>query len=287
MAIEYYPGKNFFKSADNEEYTVVGLVEIYSITYNSRIDFLPYDLKITENLTPEWNQETVIGRMDPIARFKRMGRTMNINFKARAREDLYSSISDTPYLPYDDLLHSVDHLKAVMYPKYSVSGSVMTSPPLFRIKCENLILAGENTISDGVLGYITTLKADPIMDKNSVLYIGTQGNATYDQGLKDKITREPKKNERKFGNLETAMYPKGFDINIGFVVLNENLSGVHTGAGSRALNPVYFYNFVTDRGPAGGHPTGHTIIDKAENISNNTIDSDSEQKANEERVLGK
>jgi hypothetical protein len=225
---EIYPGKQYFKDA-------VGLVKIKSITFGAEIWFLPYDLKITENLTPEWNQETVIGRMDPIARFKRMGRTMNVNFKARAKEQIdFHGQEAGPYLPYDDLLHSVDHLKRLCYPRYD-SKNVMTSPPIFRIQCENLILAGENTKDKGVLCFITTLKADPIMDKNTVLYkspsTGIGGNLP--------------------GN---AMYPKGFDINIGFTVLNEQLSEKQV---SGVLNETYFYHFTTTSGPAGGHPGDH------------------------------
>ena len=276
-----YPGKNFFKTAGGSDYDTVGLLGLYSVTYNTIIEFLPYDLKITENLTPEWNQETVIGRMDPIARFKRMGRTMNVNFKARAREDLYSSVADSPYLPYDDLLHSIDHLKALMYPKYNAN-SIMTSPPLFRIQCENLILAGPATIEEGVLCYITALKADPIMEKNSVVYFGSETKNNYNTNVDNKQTRQPKPNERKLGNLEYGMYPKGFDINIAFVVLNENLSTIHQPG--QTLETPYFYNFVTNRGPQGGHPGTHRDLNNkrlstSENLDNNAVDVTPEERA--------
>ena len=235
---ELYPGADFFKD-------VVGLVKIRSITYKVEIQFLPYDLKITENLTPEWNQENVIGRMDPIARFKRMGRTMNLNFKIRAKEKLdVNGQYSGPYLPYDDMLHSVDHMKKIMYPRYN-SNQVMTSPPLFRIKCENLILAGEETDDYGVLCFITTLKADPTMEKNSMFY---KNSNTIN---KDYLTKN-NLNADKFqiGNLETGMYPSAFDMNIGFTVLNESLAKQQV---SGILNKRYFYNFSTSTGPKGGH----------------------------------
>ena len=227
---DIYPGNDFFKNVN------VGLLKILSITYNSEIHFLPYDLRITESLTPEWNQESVIGRMDPIARFKRMGRTMNINFKARAKENLNDG---TAYLPYDDLLHCVDHLKRVCYPKYD-SNQVMTSPPLFRIK-HDLIQAGENTNESGVLCYITTIKADPIMEKNSVFY-KTDGQSN-----------------NKIGNLTQGIYPKSFDITVGITVLNENLVTDVDGRviATGTLNKRYFYVFSTGNGPAGGHTAFH------------------------------
>lgn len=243
---EIYPGKQYFVDA-------VGLVKVKSITYGIEVWFLPYDLKITENLTPEWNQETVIGRMDPIARFKRMGRAMNVNFKARAKEKIdFHGQEAGPYLPYDDLLHSVDHLKKISYPRYDAN-QVMTSPPLFRIECENLILAGEGTIGIGPLCFITSLKADPIMDKNTVLFkspsTGVGGNLP--------------------GN---AMYPKGFDINIGFTILNENLTSE---LNSSIVNKTYFYHFTTTSGPAGGHPGDHGKRASGEQvvISNNLAEA--------------
>jgi hypothetical protein len=230
--IELYPGNQFFSDVR------VGLLKIYSITFGVEITFLPYDLRITENLTPEWNQESVIGRMDPIARFKRMGRTMNINFKARAKEKIDMNGTEAgPYLPYDDLLHCVDHLKRVSYPRYDGS-QVMTSPPLFRIK-HDLILAGENTQPNGVLCYFTSLKADPVMEKNSVFY---------------KIGGEQ---SEKLGNLNLGIYPKIFDINIGLTVLNEQLSRQTIGkTGIGILKKRYFYNYNTTHGPDGGHPGG-------------------------------
>lgn len=234
---DIYPGNEFFKDVK------VGLLKVFSITYNSEIQFLPYDLRITESLTPEWNQESVIGRMDPIARFKRMGRTMNINFKARAKENLQDG---TAYLPYDDLLHCVDHLKRICYPRYD-GQQVMTSPPLFRIK-HDLIQAGENTNDSGVLCYVTTIKADPVMDKNTVFYkTGGESN-------------------NKIGNLSQGIYPKAFDITIGITVLNEQLSTVSTGI----LNKRYFYNFSTGNGPAGGHDGFHAA---AEGASTATTDA--------------
>jgi hypothetical protein len=243
---DIYPGNDFFKNVQ------VGLLKILSITYNSEIHFLPYDLKIVENLTPEWNQESVIGRMDPIARFKRMGRTMTIIFKARAKENLNDG---TAYLPYDDLLHCVDHLKRVCYPRYDLN-QVMTSPPLFRIK-HDLIQAGENTNESGVLCYITAIKADPVMEKNSVFY-KTDGDSN-----------------NKIGNLTQGIYPKAFDITIGITVLNEQLvadennKAIVTGT----LNKRYFYVFSTGNGPAGGHTAFHAPEEGSEAAAGTTANS--------------
>jgi hypothetical protein len=270
---DIYPGSPIGGQPFFDEFNIVGLVKIRSITYNSEIQFLPYDLKITESLTPEWNQETVIGRMDPIARFKRMGRTMNINFKARAKERIDSNGQPNgPYLPYDDLLHSVDHLKRLLYPRYN-NNQVMTSPPLFRIKCENLILAGEETNQNGVLCFITSLKADPVMEKNTVYYRHPG------DGLRnDSPASLPKTSAG--GNVPYALYPKQFDINIQFTVLNELLSKKQV---TGVLNQTYFYHFETTTGPAGGHPAaGHPD----ETVGSNPTATQQEREANLEVIVG-
>ena len=238
--MEQYPDPNFYDSANI-------LFEIFSITYNVKFNFLPYDLKLTETLTPEWNQESVIGRMDSIATFKRMTRTMNATFKARVRygeklkEGGAANVSgkqkdpqfnrQTPFLPVDDLLHAIDHIKKTLYPRYN-STQILTSPPLFRIKYGNLILAGEETALNGVLCYINSFSANPVMETNKVSYkVGG-------------VAVGP------VGNLGIAAYPNIFDINIGFTILNENLAlQQQTGI----LNKRYFYDYSTNLGPEGGH----------------------------------
>lgn len=231
---EIYPDIKYLKGID--EYL---LFNIKSITYSVYFRFLPYDVKITESLTPEWNKETVIGRMDPISTFKRMGRTMTATFKIKARygdktPDISNTTGSRPMdaaLPVDELLHAVDHLKRVLYPRYD-KNQVMVSPPLFRIKYGNLIHAGEGTMgaqSDGVLCTIDSFSANPIFSPNSVMVKTNQGRTEYG-GIGDK---------------SVGFYPNGFDINIGFTVFNEKLADQpETSDGYGILNQKYFYDFI-------------------------------------------
>jgi len=235
--MEFYPERNDFYNSDDL------LFEIQSITYNILFSFLPYDLKITETLTPEWGQENVIGRMDSIATFKRMTRTMNATFKARARQgDLQNKQPQKPYLPLDDLLHIIDHIKKTLYPRYN-STQVLTSPPLFRIKYANLILAGEDTIEKGVLCYINSFSANPVMETNKVSYKLETSNNGSAGGAN--------------ANLPAGAYPNIFDVSIGFTILNENLASQQV---EGILNKRYFYHYSTKNGPRGGHglTSGHT-----------------------------
>lgn len=276
--MEQYPDPIFYNEYDF-------LLKIQSITYNVMFNFLPYDLKITESLTPEWNQESVIGRMDSIVTFKRMTRSMTATFKVRstygdkstslfqasidAKTKEIQNVANTdrtkPYLPVDDLLHAIDHVKKCLYPRYN-SNQILTSPPLFRIKYANLIQAGEHTDENGVLCVITSFSANPVMEVNKVAY----------------RVAGPDQSSVK-GKLDLAAYPKIFDISIGFTILNEQLVQQQV---EGILNKRYFYNYSTDIGPRGGHESssGHNVPAQ-QDTKNNTDNTDPEQNANTEATL--
>ena len=225
---EIYPtvDSDFYKGTDATA-DKSRFFQLRSVTHNVPFYFLPYNFKITETLLPQWKEETVIGRMDPIATFKRMGRTMTISFQARANkfnkasEVVGNSNNSPPQLTSDELLHVIDHVKKCLYPKYESGASskdvtdVMTSPPLWRVKYQNLINAGTNTNSKGVLCYITQFAANPQTDPNK-MYFDTQKN---------------------------YIYPKVFDINMTITILNEQLAAKQR---SGILNERYFYQYITD-----------------------------------------
>ena len=259
---EVYPDLKYLRGIDNYL-----LLNIKSITYNVYFRFFPYDMKITENLTPEWNKENVIGRMDPISTFKRMGRSMTITFKAKARYgDKYFNANDPTakdpagFLPADELLHAVDHMKRTLYPRYD-KDQVMTSPPLFRIKYGNLIHAGEKTMGadkDGVLCNIDSFSANPIFGPNAVTVKYAKGNLEIDSNT--------------VGNKSIGFYPNGFDISLGFTVFNENLAETSQGI----LQNKYFYDYVESIHKTNTEPTN--IFD-----SNNTKTLE-EQQASEQEI---
>lgn len=187
------------------------LFKIYSVTHNVIFYFLPYNFKMTENFNISWNQQSVIGRMDPIATFKNMGRNLTVSFQARQKlQDGRTPLSFTP----DELLHSIDHLKKCLYPKYESVTQAMTSPPLFRIQYKNLINAGEQQFdingTSGVLGYMTAFAANFASDPNKIYHRG-----------------------------ELA-YPKVFDIEFTFAVLNEQLVETQTKGITKS---EYFYKY--------------------------------------------
>ena len=220
---------------------LIDFLKIHSVTYNVNFYFLPYAFKLTENLNIRWNEQTVFGRMDPIPTYKGMGRTMTVGFQARQK------MLDGSGKPFGkdyngfQLLHDIDHIKKCLYPRYN-ENKIMVTPPLFRFYYKSLIVAGENTIpqgSDGiadpkagVLGYITTFSANPLTDPNKIYF----------------------PSDRK-----DFAYPKVFDINFTFTVLNEDLiSTQQTGV----LNNRYFNAYETDN-HQHDKPTSETNVDSS------------------------
>lgn len=217
---------NTYSSAgllDNDSSNLIDFLKIHSVTYGVDFYFLPYAFKLTENLNIRWNEQTVFGRMDPIPTYKGMGRTMTVSFQARQKNNL--SGKGKPFgLDYNgtELLHDIDHIKKCLYPRYN-ENKIMITPPLFRFYYKSLIVAGENTIPEkiddpkaGVLGYITTFSANPSTDVNKIYFPSKQ---------------------KEFA------YPKVFDINFTFTVLNENLVATQQ---TGILDDRYFYSYETD-----------------------------------------
>jgi|694.fasta_scaffold129569_1 hypothetical protein len=240
--MEQYPKINTLSSEEQRETLFI----VKSLTYNAEFLFLPFNMKITENLTPEWNEQTVIGRMDPVSNFKRMGRTMTVTFQARANKEQMGVLEGK------ELLHVIDHLKKTLYPRYSNPTQIMVTPPLFRFRYGNLILAGENTIGRGVLGYITAFSANPVMDINKI-YVDISNNR------------------------QTPFFPKVFDVSLTFTVLNERLAESQD---NDILTERYFYNYDTDYHEhqetqiAGPQSSGQTSIEDAGKDQSNKASQD-------------
>jgi hypothetical protein len=243
--MEQYPKINTLSTPEQKETLFI----VKSITYNVEFLFLPFNMKIIENLTPEWNEQTVIGRMDPISNFKKMGRTMTVSFQARSNQEKIGLLEGR------ELLHIIDHLKKTLYPRYK--NQTMVTPPLFRFRYGNLILAGENTVGRGVLGYVTSFSANPVMDINKV-YVDLKTNK------------------------QTPFFPKVFDISMTFTVLNERLAESQD---NDILSESYFYNYTTDY-----HKHGSTTVAGDKSSGQTTPEdagkSDANNKASQDTIIG-
>lgn len=243
------------KLLNSDQINLFDFLKIHSVTYNVNFYFLPYAFKLTENLNIRWNEQTVFGRMDPIPTYKGMGRTITIGFQARQK--LLDSNAKPFKANFDgpELLHDMDHIKKCLYPRYN--NTIMVTPPLFRFYYKSLIAAGENTMPNditdpktGVLGYITAFSANPATDPNKIYFPS---------------------NERKYA------YPKVFDVNFTFTVLNEELTQTQQ---TGILNNRYFYSYETDN-------HGHDDVETSTNVGATAGDepTDAVQSAIEQGVL--
>jgi len=239
---EYYPNTKFSGEKPKDNLLPDSkLIVIKSLTYNVFYSFLPYNFKMTEILNPDWNEQYVIGRTDPISTFKRMTRKINISFEARAVSEKNSSNYD---VSIEELMHTVDHLKKSLYPRYD-SSQVMVTPPLFRLKYGNIINAGEGSFNKGVFGYFNSFTANPSTDINKMFFY------------------------------ENKIYPKVYNFDFNFTILNENLVNSQQ---QEILKERYFYEYETDN-----HHLQSTLA--ANEAGAGGVSSNSNAEAGKQKVL--
>lgn len=87
-------------------------IEIGSVLLKPReiLKFDPYIKKLDDNFKSEWNQQFVLGRMDPIATFQRTRRTISLSFDVPA--------SDLPDAIYKR--KQLETLANLLYPAYTI-----------------------------------------------------------------------------------------------------------------------------------------------------------------------
>lgn len=107
-------------------------ISFFSFSTQKSFWFNAFLTQYNESYKSEWNSQTVYGRMDPISTFKNTTRKITLGIDIPSY-NLNESIVNT--LTIDTLIQS-------LYPIYKneASGSsIMSTPPLFRIKFSNLI----------------------------------------------------------------------------------------------------------------------------------------------------
>jgi hypothetical protein len=120
-------------------------------------------------MTSQWNEEVVYGRPDPIGTFQNTARKISIGFDLPAAD-----ITEAK-----ENLYRINTVKQFLYPAYSSTPSQVipdgaTSPvtvttnalslaksPIIRLKFANLI---QNNAGDGLLGWIGSFSATPVID---------------------------------------------------------------------------------------------------------------------------
>ena len=154
-----------------------GIITIEGIIQKNSVDFYAFITSFSDNMTSNWNEEPVYGRVDPIGTFQSTTRKISLAFDIPAK-NLDEAKSN---------LENINKVKRFMYPAYSsnvlpASGSApeittnalsLSKNPLVRIKLANLI---EDVSSEkGLLGWIGAFSATPVIDmgmfnENSLLF---------------------------------------------------------------------------------------------------------------------
>lgn len=116
------------------------------------VSFIAFLGSFSQNFVSNWNQEEVMGRMDPIATFKNTTRTISVEW----------TVPGPNWQTARDNLARCNKLITFLYPGYQEeSATVMSESPIVRLKYANLI---QRPDTGPLLGYITSLNWSPILE---------------------------------------------------------------------------------------------------------------------------
>jgi hypothetical protein len=180
-----YGTTNAFKSA----------IEIHHLVSNQRVMFPAFITTFSDDHQSEWNEESVYGRMDDLATFKRTKRIITLEFDVPSYSLGEAKVN----------LSEMSKLKQFLYPAYDKVGSYTTgnalaisSSPFLRIKFMNYIQSSFDQ-EKGLLGNIKNINFSPSDAENGVYIIND------DQ--------------------EKKIIPKLFKISLNFSVFHEHTLG--------------------------------------------------------------
>jgi hypothetical protein len=189
-------------------------IEIYHIPTGLNVFFKAFLTEFSDTFSPEYNEEAVFGRMDPIATYKRTGRKIQLGWS----------------MPSSDLNEAKENMAKMnrfiqmLYPVYDKaseggsSATTMRSGPIFKIKMGNLIMKpGQKTTSGaakkkGLPGIISGFSYSPDLDAG--VFDPPESTRT-----------EPGIQKRVVGVYEGNIYPKSITVSISITVLHDTPLG--------------------------------------------------------------
>ena len=189
-------------------------IEIYHIPTGLNVFFKAFLTEFSDTFSPEYNEEAVFGRMDPIATYKRTGRKITLGWSLPA-SDLNEAKEN---------MAKMNRLIQMMYPVYDKaseggnSATTMRSGPIFKIKMGNLIMKpGQKTTSGaaklkGLPGIIGAFSYAPDLDAG-----------VFDPPESTKT--EPGIQKRVVGVYEGNLYPKSVKVSLNITVLHDTPLG--------------------------------------------------------------
>jgi len=167
--------KDSFNYGDNMNTSYTGyLNKNYVIKFeNARIptseqdvvEFKAFITAFKDLFKPEWNEETVFGRTEPIGIYKGISRRLSFGFDAPADSVIEGK----------DNLSKTEDLVKMLYPTYHQPGDdpnyrILSQAPLIRLSFVNIINDHKN--NRGLLGYITSFDYDLNFGKDIGVFDG-------------------------------------------------------------------------------------------------------------------
>ena len=127
------------------------VLRIEHVPTKRTVEFSAFITDQTDAFTSNWTEETVFGRMDPIATFESTKRVSSIGFTVPSYSRTQAAHN----------LARINTLLSLLYPTYAVQGgdnvvgTTLNMGPLVRVKYANII-DNADVPGKGLLGYITT-----------------------------------------------------------------------------------------------------------------------------------
>jgi hypothetical protein len=144
---------NRFDLGEESLYNKGFVIHVQHVPTKREVEFSAFMTDQSDAFTSTWQEETVFGRMDPIATFESTKRVASLGFTvpAYSRRQAVNNLS------------RINSLLSFLYPTYTDGGAgapqgvgtTLNMGPLVRVKYANLISNTDNP-SKGLLGYITT-----------------------------------------------------------------------------------------------------------------------------------
>ena len=146
------------------------------------VSFFAFLTSFTQQFSSEWNVQSIYGRIDPVANFRGNVRTLNLAWDvpagllAEAKENLakFETLTQMIYPFYSKGAESFETVGELTTGVSSNALSLAKSP-LIRLKFANLISDSAGQQEDGLLGYITSLSWNPVLEMGMF----TEGGSLY------------------------------------------------------------------------------------------------------------
>ena len=148
----YHPGQETLSNRLKQNLEITHVPTGFSLSFPAFID------TFNDAFTSAWTQESVYGRMDPIATFNGTERVLSLGWHVPA----------TGFKEAEKNLGDVNQLISYMYPMYDAGvleeegATALNQSPLIRIRFGNLIVSSVS--GDGLLGYCRGITFDPALE---------------------------------------------------------------------------------------------------------------------------